>query len=78
MLVSLAKGRLGTETATLTEALLVAGFWQAALGRVQVAPARRRPFFLYADEFQDVIRLSESHRPGRSGGPGPAARGYVR
>ena len=60
MLVSLAKGRPGTETATLTEALLVAGFWQAALGRVQVAPARRRPFFSYADEFQDVIRLSEA------------------
>ncbi len=60
LLVSLAKGRLGTETATLTGALLVAGFWQTALGRAQVAPARRRPFFLYADEFQDVVRLGES------------------
>jgi hypothetical protein len=60
LLVSLAKGKLGTETATLAGSLLVASFWQAALGRVHVAPAARRPFFLYLDEFQDVVRLSES------------------
>ena len=60
LLVSLAKGRLGTETATLTGSLLVAAFWQAVLGRANVAPAARRPFFLFLDEFQDVVRLSES------------------
>ena len=60
LLVSLAKGKLGTETATLAGSLLVASFWQAALGRVNVAQKARRPFFLYLDEFQDVVRLSES------------------
>jgi hypothetical protein len=60
LLVSLAKGKLGTETATLSGSLLVASFWQAVLGRANVAPAGRRPFYLYLDEFQDVVRLSES------------------
>jgi hypothetical protein len=60
LLVSLAKGRLGAETATLAGSLLVAALWQAALGRVNVAPAARWPFFLFLDEFQDVVRLSES------------------
>lgn len=60
LLVSLAKGRLGTETATLAGSLLVATLWQAALGRVNIPPKRRRPFFVYLDEFQDVVRLSDS------------------
>ena len=60
VLVSLAKGKLGIETATLTGSLLVAALWQAVLGRASVAPAARRPFFLFADEFQDVVRLSDS------------------
>jgi hypothetical protein len=60
LLVSLAKGRLGTETAMLTGSLLVASFWQAVLGRANVTASARRPFFLFADEFQDVVRLSES------------------
>lgn len=60
LLVSLAKGRIGTETATLAGSLMVAALWQAALGRVNIPPERRRPFFVYLDEFQDVVRLSES------------------
>jgi hypothetical protein len=60
LLVSLAKGRIGTETATLTGSLLVAAFWQAALGRANVAASERHPSFLFLDEFQDVVRLSES------------------
>lgn len=60
LLVSLAKGRIGEETATLTGSLLVAAFWQAALGRAMIAQTQRQPFFLFLDEFQDVVRLSES------------------
>lgn len=60
LLVSLAKGRVGSETATITGSLLVAAFWQAALGRVATRPTMRRPFFLFLDEFQDVVRLSDS------------------
>jgi hypothetical protein len=60
LLVSLAKGRIGSETATLSGSLLVAAFWEAALGRVAISPTMRRPFFLFLDEFQDVVRLSDS------------------
>ena len=60
LLVSLAKGKLGVETATLTGSLLVASFWQAVLARANVAQAARRPFFVFLDEFQDVVRLSDS------------------
>ena len=60
LLVSLAKGKLGVETATLTGSLLVASIWQAVLGRVSLTPAARRPFFVFLDEFQDVVRLSDS------------------
>jgi Type IV secretion-system coupling protein DNA-binding domain len=59
LLVSLAKGKLGTETATLAGSLLVAALWQAVLGRANVVSAARWPFFLFLDEFQDVVRLSE-------------------
>lgn len=57
LLVPLSKGTLGAETAQLLGSLLVASIWQLALGRVAIAPARRKPVWLYADEFQDVVRL---------------------
>ncbi|ORT47648.1 type IV secretory system conjugative DNA transfer family protein [Frankia sp. KB5] len=57
VLVNLAKGALGTDTAQLAGALIVAVLWQKILGRVAVAAERRRPAFVYLDEFQDVIRL---------------------
>lgn len=57
VLVNLAKGALGTDTAQLAGALVVAVLWQKILGRVAVPAERRRPAFVYLDEFQDVIRL---------------------
>lgn len=60
LLVSLAKGRIGEETSSLIGSLLMAALWQAALGRASIKPEARRPFFLYLDEFQDVVRLSGS------------------
>jgi hypothetical protein len=57
VLVPLSKGTLGSETAQLVGSLLVASVWQATLGRVRVAPAQRRPVWLYADEFQETVRL---------------------
>jgi Type IV secretion-system coupling protein DNA-binding domain len=60
LLVSLAKGKLGQETATLAGALLVAMLWQTTLERVNVTPEQRRPFYLFLDEFQDAVRLSEN------------------
>jgi hypothetical protein len=57
LLVSLAKGRLGSDTATLLGSLIIAGFWQATLSRVDVDEGKRHPVMVYVDEFQDVIRL---------------------
>lgn len=57
LLVQLSRGTLGTETAQLLGALLVASLWQATLRRAAVPAERRRPAFLYLDEFQDVLKL---------------------
>ena len=57
VLVSLAKGTLGTETANLLGSLIISLFWQAALARVGVPADRRRPVFAYIDEAADVMRL---------------------
>jgi hypothetical protein len=39
---------------------LVAGFYQATLARAVIEPAKRRPYWLYLDEFHQVARLSVS------------------
>jgi len=57
VLVSLAKGKLGSDTAALLGSLIIAGFWQATLGRIDVPADRRHPVMVYLDEFQDVYRL---------------------
>jgi hypothetical protein len=57
LLVSLAKGSLGTETANLLGSLLVSSLWQTTLARVAVPAEARRPVFAYIDEAQDVVRL---------------------
>jgi hypothetical protein len=57
LLVSLAKGSLGSETTALLGSLLVSSLWQATLARVQVPAERRRPAFAYLDEMQDIVRL---------------------
>jgi len=57
VLVSLAKGRLGGETSALLGSLVMSGFWTATLQRINVPEVQRHPVMLYADEFQDIIRL---------------------
>ncbi|MGH3191134.1 MAG: type IV secretory system conjugative DNA transfer family protein, partial [Streptosporangiaceae bacterium] len=57
LLVSLAKGRLGSDTAALIGSLIVACFWQATLGRIEAPESKRHPVMVYLDEFQDVLRL---------------------
>jgi hypothetical protein len=60
LLVTLSRGVIGTEAAYLLGSLLVAGIYQATLGRAVLAPAKRRPYWLYLDEFHQVARLSVS------------------
>jgi hypothetical protein len=57
LLVPLRKGVLGTETTQLVGSLLIASLWQATLERARIPPERRRPVWLYVDEFQDLVRL---------------------
>jgi hypothetical protein len=57
VLISLAKGTLGTETANLLGALLVSSLWQETMRRVSVPAALRRPVFAYIDEAADIMRL---------------------
>jgi hypothetical protein len=57
VLCPLSRGLLGPETAELLGSLLMASIWQLALGRVRIPVERRRPVWLYADEFQETVRL---------------------
>lgn len=57
VLVSLAKGLIGPEAASLLGSLFVAELWQAVLGRAAIAPKRRHVVTVYADEFQDYVHL---------------------
>jgi hypothetical protein len=58
LLVNLAKGRLGEDTAALLGSLLVAGVNLAALSRADVLEEKRRDFFVYVDEFQTCATRS--------------------
>jgi len=58
LLVNLASGSLGGDTAGLLGALLVSTISLAAMSRIDQPEGKRRPFFLYLDEFQSFTTLS--------------------
>lgn len=58
LLVNLAKGRLGEDSASLLGGLLVTTIGLAAFSRADISPEQRRDFFVYADEFQNFTTLS--------------------
>lgn len=58
LIVNLAKGRLGEDSATLLGALLVTTLGLAAMSRGDMAESLRRDFFIYIDEFQSFTTLS--------------------
>jgi hypothetical protein len=58
LIVNLAKGRLGDDTASLLGALLVTTLGLAGLSRADTPEQNRRDFFLYVDEFQSFTTLS--------------------
>lgn len=58
LLVNLAKGRIGEDTATLLGSMLVSRMGLAALSRADVPEEQRRDFFVYLDEFQNFTTLS--------------------
>jgi len=58
LLVNLAKGKIGEDTAALLGAMLVSRIGLAALSRADVPETERRDFYLYLDEFQNYTTLS--------------------
>jgi hypothetical protein len=57
LLVSLARGRLGPETASLFGALVLSSIWQATLERAAVPTEQRHTVSLVVDEWQQVLHL---------------------
>ncbi len=57
VIVRMAKGLIGQDTAALIGGLIIARFWQTVLSRAAVTPEKRHPVFVYMDEFQDYLRL---------------------
>ncbi len=58
LLVKLAHGAIGEENAHLLGSLVVTAIYQAALRRQAQAEAKRIPFYLYIDEFQNLVTPS--------------------
>ena len=52
LLVNLSKGRIGEDSSSLLGAMIISSLHFAAMRRVALPEAERRPFFVYADEFQ--------------------------
>ena len=60
LLVNLAKGKIGEDTAALLGAMLVSKIGLAALSRSNLPEAGRRDFYLYVDEFPSFTTSSFS------------------
>ena len=51
LIVNLSKGKLGTDVSNVIGGLIVSSFTNAAYSRSNIREQRRRPYFLYVDEF---------------------------
>src|SRR5689334_9247560 len=58
LLINLAKGRIGEDSASLLGGLLVTTIGLAAYTRAEMPEAQRRDFFVYIDEFQSFTTLA--------------------
>lgn len=58
IIVNLAKGKIGADSANLLGSLLVSTIGLAAFSRAETPHAERRPFYLYLDEFQSFTTLA--------------------
>src|SRR5205809_2489365 len=62
LLVNLAKGKIGEDTAGLLGALLVSRIGLAALSRADMPEEERRDFHVYLDEFQNFTKMSLANK----------------
>ncbi len=58
MIVNLAKGEIGEGNSSLLGAMMIAKIQLAALSRANLPEEKRKPFYLYVDEFHNFITLS--------------------
>jgi len=58
LVVNLAKGKIGEDNCALLGAMIVTKIQLAAMSRADVPETRRRPFYLYVDEFHNFLTLS--------------------
>lgn len=58
LLVNLAKGKIGEDSAAILGGLLVTSLGLAAYSRADMPESERRPFYIYVDEFQNFTTLA--------------------
>ena len=58
LIVNLAKGEIGEDSANLLGSLLVSTIGLAAFSRAEVQQSERKPFYVYLDEFQSFTTLA--------------------
>ncbi len=58
LIVNLAKGQIGEDSADLLGSLLVSTIGLAAFSRAELPETARRPFYVYLDEFQSFTTLA--------------------
>ena len=58
LLINLAKGKIGDDSANVLGGLFVTALGLAAYSRADIPEEQRRPFFIYIDEFQNFTTLS--------------------
>lgn len=61
ILVNLSKGLLGELDTQLLGMLIIGKIFSSAMGRVSLSPEKRRPVFLYVDEFQNFTTDTIAH-----------------
>ncbi|MBI4993541.1 type IV secretion system DNA-binding domain-containing protein [Candidatus Wolfebacteria bacterium] len=72
LLINLSKGKLGEENSSFFGSMFITKIYQASMARANVKEVQRKDFYLYVDEFQNVITdtfiniLTESRKCGLS------------
>lgn len=72
LLINLSKGKLGEENSSFFGSMFVTKIYQAGMARASIREEERKDFYLYVDEFQNVVTdtfmniLSESRKYGLS------------
>ena len=55
LLISLSKGKLGEENSSFFGSMFITKLYQAGMARTAMPPEERKDFYLYIDEFQNLI-----------------------